>query len=116
MPREVNCLLVAETDPITGKLRRGPLMRARNPPQWTRYIIRRDRFRYPKRTAYYGIDPLRVALSTIKVFSEQLVRHRETNEVDLVHSFFWNWESFDVPERELWLDGPPHELFTRLRG
>lgn len=97
MQREVNCLLVAETDPITGKMRRGPLMRAQNPPPGTRYIIRRDRFRYPKRTAYYSIDLVRVALNIIKVLSEQLVRQRETSEVDLAHSFFWNWERFDVP-------------------
>ena len=94
---DVDCLLVAESDPITGSLRRGPSMRATNPPEGVRYTVRRDRFRYPKQAAHYNLTPLGLGLGAVRLFSERLARQSATRNFGLVHAFFWNWERFTVP-------------------
>ncbi|MDG6946447.1 MAG: glycosyltransferase family 4 protein [Nitrososphaerota archaeon] len=90
----LNCLLVAPTDPLTGGPRTGALRRLLNPPAGVRYRLATDRLRYPKRAASYEFNPANVALGAARFALEHLVPI-DQKEVAIVHSFFWDVRKYD---------------------
>jgi glycosyltransferase involved in cell wall biosynthesis len=92
----IKCLLLAGTDPITGKLRRGPYLRVLNPPQGVSYCVRTERLAYPKEAAHYNLTPLRVGLNAFRFFAEHLSPLKQRG-FDVAHSFFWDMERFEIP-------------------
>ncbi len=94
--KDIPCLLIAGTDPITQKLRRGPYLRALNPPPRVTYTIKTERLTYPKQAAHYNFSPLRVALNTIRFVAEHVMPFRQQG-YSLIHSFFWDIERFEIP-------------------
>lgn len=80
---EIRCLIQADYDPITGKLRRAAHLRTSYPPQRVRYILP-SKVNYPKRLGHYTADPLSIPHLIARFFSEP----KDTIEADLEHVFF----------------------------
>ena len=92
--RDLNCLVVAPTDPLTGGPRTGALRRLLNPPPGVRYKLATDRLRYPKRAASYEFNPGNVALVAARFALEHIIPIDQKGAA-VVHSFFWDVRKFD---------------------
>lgn len=107
----LRCLLVAPSDPLTRGPRSAASLRYRNPPQNVQYTLETDRFTYPRRLGYYGMDPASVGLAAFRFFLEHAVPQRNHGH-QLVHSFFWDLHGFDVP----WVHESDQSLGQFLSG
>jgi glycosyltransferase involved in cell wall biosynthesis len=95
---QIDCLVIAGTDPLTGKLRRGPYLRVLNPPVGVHYVVRTERLTYPKLLAHYKFSPLNTCLNTFRFFAEHLIPPKQgSSDYSIVHSFFWNLDRFKTP-------------------
>lgn len=92
----MRCLLLSPSDPITRGPRSAAALRYRHPPRGVEYTLETDRFSYPRRLGYYGMDPASVGLAAFRFFLEHALPQRNHGH-RLVHSFFWDLHGFDVP-------------------
>jgi glycosyltransferase involved in cell wall biosynthesis len=92
----IKCLLVAPADPLTGRLRAGPLRRYSHPPAGVRYELRTDRFSYPASAGHYRLSPANVGIAAARFLMEHAVPLRQ-HGYDLIHSFFWDVHRYEIP-------------------
>lgn len=96
VPRSVDCLLVSPADPLTRRMRAGPLQRFRHPPPGFRYVPATDRIPIPASSGEYRFTAANVGLTTLKFAVEHLVP-LDQRRCSLVHSFFWDVRKFVRP-------------------
>jgi glycosyltransferase involved in cell wall biosynthesis len=92
----IKCLLIAPMDPLTGRLRAGPLRRFRHPPHGVTYSLRTDRLTYPPTAGQYKLSPLNVSIAAARFLAEHAVPFRQRG-YDLIHSFFWDLRVYEIP-------------------
>jgi glycosyltransferase involved in cell wall biosynthesis len=92
----IKCLLVAPSDPLTGRLRAGPLRRYSYPPAGVRYVLRTERFAYPAVAGHYKLSPVNVGVAIARFLMEHTVPLRQ-HGYDLIHSFFWDVRKYEIP-------------------
>jgi glycosyltransferase involved in cell wall biosynthesis len=96
IPKPIKCLLIAPADPLTGRLRAGPLRRYSYPPAGVRYKLRTDRFTYPPAGGHYELSPANVSIAVTRFLLEHVVPFPQ-QRYDLIHSFFWDIRTYKVP-------------------
>jgi glycosyltransferase involved in cell wall biosynthesis len=92
----IKCLLIAPADPLTGRLRAGPLRRYNHPPPGVTYGLRTDRFTYPPTAGHYRLSPANVAMAAARFLAEHAIPLRH-HGYDLIHSFFWDVRRYEIP-------------------
>ena len=92
----IDCLMLAQSDPVSGALRAGPLRRYSDPPVGVRYRVATDRLRYPGAAGYYHFSPLTVGVSAARFAIEHSLPLTEKDN-SLVHMFFWDVRKFSLP-------------------
>jgi glycosyltransferase involved in cell wall biosynthesis len=92
----IKCLFSAPADPLTGRLRAGPLRRYSHPPDGVRYDLRTDRFVYPAAAGHYQLSAVNVGVAAVRFLIEHAVPLRQ-HGYDLVHSFFWDLRRYEIP-------------------
>jgi glycosyltransferase involved in cell wall biosynthesis len=83
-------------DPLTGRLRAGPLGRYRNPPSGIRYSLRTDRLTYPSAAGQYKLSPLNLGIAAARFLTEHALPFHQRG-YDLIHSFFWDVRVYEIP-------------------
>jgi len=91
----VRCLIEADYDQVSGKIRRAAYLRALYPPQGIRYKIALGKS-YPSRISHYNLNPLSVVLTAIRFLSEPASLGSK-EDADLQHIFFWKRGKRDIP-------------------
>jgi glycosyltransferase involved in cell wall biosynthesis len=84
----IKCLIQADIDPVSGRLRRGALLRFNNPPEGVSYKVLPGNRRYPRQLGHYEASPLTASLAVVRYLSIRRQRF-DAAGVELVHSFFW---------------------------
>jgi glycosyltransferase involved in cell wall biosynthesis len=92
----IKCLLIAPMDPLTGRLRAGPLRRYSHPPTGVTYSLRTDRLTYPLAAGQYKLSPLNLGIAAARFLTEHAVPFRQRG-YDLIHSFFWDIRMYEIP-------------------
>jgi glycosyltransferase involved in cell wall biosynthesis len=105
------CLIVSQSDPVTGRLRTGPLLRLLHPPPSYEYAVARERLRYPAALGYYGLSPVSAVMAASRYFIEHSFPIGEEGH-SLVHSFFWDARRHAVP----WVHESDQSLGQFLSG
>jgi glycosyltransferase involved in cell wall biosynthesis len=96
IPEPIKCLLIAPMDPLTGRLRVGPLKRYSHPPSGVKYSLRTDRLTYPTAAGQYKLSPLNLSIAAARFLTEHAVPFRQRG-YDLIHSFFWDVRVYEIP-------------------
>jgi glycosyltransferase involved in cell wall biosynthesis len=91
----INCLIEADYDQVSKKMRRAAYLRALYPPSGVRYKIEVGKS-YPSRISHYSADPLSVFLAAIRFLTEPASLTSEV-DADIQHIFFWKRGKKDIP-------------------
>ncbi|MEM0074851.1 MAG: glycosyltransferase family 4 protein [Conexivisphaerales archaeon] len=92
----IKCLVVAEKDPVTNKIRRGALLRLIHPPSGVRYSLARQMAKTPKILGHYEFT-LHSSLASIAKFAAEHFFPVQTSNFSIVHSFYWNLHRYGKP-------------------
>jgi glycosyltransferase involved in cell wall biosynthesis len=83
-------------DPLTGRLRAGPLRRYGHPPHGVTYRLRTDKLSYPSTAGHYKLSPMNLGIAAARFLGEHAVPFGQ-RQYDLIHSFFWDLRVYEVP-------------------
>ncbi|MEM3637128.1 MAG: glycosyltransferase family 4 protein [Conexivisphaerales archaeon] len=91
----IRCMVLADYDEVSGRLRRAAHLRLSHPPEGVKYQLVRGK-NYPSRVSHYKVDPLSIFLVGLRFLAEGSMLG-DAGEADIQHIFFWKRGRKGIP-------------------